>query len=1451
MNISVQLIFPVAVTFTPAIAGTRSNDHLTQQSRDPSVHGIQVYTLSSGETMHSVASKFNMTPDSLQKLNQLRTFSRGFENIGPGDELDVPLAPLATLKWHDDKSPEIAGNNADSEVRTRQVAEFTSQSGRILANNPDSNDVTSLARGIATGEASREIQQWLNQFGTARVKLDTDENFSLKNSQFELLLPLFDSQNSLFFTQGGLHRTDNRNQTNLGIGYRYFGDDYMLGANTFLDYDLSRDHARAGTGVEYWRDYMKFSANSYLRLTNWKGAQDLADYEERPANGWDIRAQAWLPSFPQIGGNLTYEQYYGDEVALFGRDNRQRNPHAISAGLNYTPVPLLTFSAEQRQGKSGENDTRFGIELNYQLGVPWQHQIDPGSVAVMRSLAGSRYDLVERNNNIVLEYRKKDVIQLFATKRVTGNPGETKSLGVTVNSKHGLSHIEWSAPALISGGGRLVQEPHGGYSVVLPTWQSGENGVNTYSVHGVAVDIKGNRSLQSETLVTVSTPELSIQQSAFTPTESILPADGVSEQVLTLSLKNNKGVPQDVMVSDIRYATGTLRSATVSPVVKRDTGVYEITVKAGTDVETVTVTPEVNGLKFSEASVAIGANVPVQSGSVVEADQRIYRSGADINITVGLKDANNNPVRNAASQLTDDVVTVPNATAKTGSVWTETGNTGVYTRTYVAGAAGTGLQAVLKMANWNSGVSVTYDITAGTVAPATSAIGMDATTYASGSDMTVSVTLRDASNNPLTGEAGQLTDDVVTVPNATAKTGSVWTETGNPGVYTRTYVAGTTGAGLMSTLTLNGGTVSSLAYAITAGTVAPATSAIGMDATTYASGSDMTVSVTLRDASNNPLTGEAGQLTDDVVTVPNATAKTGSVWTETGNPGVYTRTYVAGTTGAGLMSTLTLNGGTVSSSAYAITAGTVSPATSAIGMDATTYASGSDMTVSVTLRDASNNPLTGEAGQLTDDVVTVPNATAKTGSVWTETGNPGVYTRTYVAGTTGAGLMSTLTLNGGTVSSLAYAITAGTVAPATSAIGMDATTYASGSDMTVSVTLRDASNNPLTGEAGQLTDDVVTVPNATAKTGSVWTETGNPGVYTRTYVAGTTGAGLMSTLTLNGGTVSSLAYAITAGTVAPATSAIGMDATTYASGSDMTVSVTLRDASNNPLTGEAGQLTDDVVTVPNATAKTGSVWTETGNTGVYTRTYVAGAAGTGLQAVLKMANWDSGVSVNYDITLRVPSYMKSQIHLSNPDGALNTWSGWATIFTPERNIMTLTVKLIDDSGQSVTGATALLQGNSVNVQNATRESDWTEGSDGTYSARYQVSTTPAKLLAGKVQLDGWPQARGFFYSMAASPDSAVKEKSSMVVDVVYPDDRIRVAIKLKNAQGFPVFKYDDYSWLTNSLSVTNGQVESVNVYSSNNGEISYEVYIRPTLGFTYIEGVLNLNGWRMSVVHYK
>lgn len=44
----------------------------------------------------------------------------------------------------------------------------------------------------------------------------------------------------------------------------------------------------------------------------------MKDYDERPANGYDVRAEAYLPGYPQLGGKLMYEHYQGKNVALDG-----------------------------------------------------------------------------------------------------------------------------------------------------------------------------------------------------------------------------------------------------------------------------------------------------------------------------------------------------------------------------------------------------------------------------------------------------------------------------------------------------------------------------------------------------------------------------------------------------------------------------------------------------------------------------------------------------------------------------------------------------------------------------------------------------------------------------------------------------------------------------------------------------------------------------------------------------------------------------------------------------------------------------------------------------------------------------------------------------------------------------------------------------------------------------
>lgn len=645
--ISLQAAFPLAIAFTPVMAGAGEQRFLQQPV---SSLRTQVYTLGAGETAASVAKKFHLTLDQLRDLNQLRTFSRGLNGLRTGDDVDVPLMTVKdkkTLSGTSAAFPSPDGTSAsvpESDKQAQNVASYASQAGRFLAGSAKSD----AAASMATGEVGGALQQWLSHFGTARVQLDADKNFSLKNSQFDLLIPLYDQGNEMIFTQGSLHRTDSRTQANLGAGWRHFSPTYMLGGNLFADYDLSRDHARMGTGVEYWRDFLKLGVNGYMRLTGWKDSPDLADYQERPANGWDIRAQAWMPALPQLGGKLTYEQYYGNDVALFGRDNRQRNPHAVTVGMNYTPVPLLTFSAEQRQGQSGKSDTRFSVNMNYQLGMPWQHQINPDAVAAMRSLAGSRYDLIERNNNIVLEYRKKEVIRLKTADLVTGYTGEQKSLGVSVNSKYGLDRIDWSASPLIAAGGKIMQ--HGvDWTVVIPAYRSGVEASNSYIVSGVAVDKKGNVSGKSETLVTVTQAAIDKTTSSLSPSAATMPADGVSQQEFVLKVNDKEGQPVDIAENEISVEKASkLRgssNATVSSFTRRAAGEYVMTVTSGTLPEAFMITPSARKTKFASADVKLAADnttAMVSALDVVE-DNALADGKSQNRFQVTVVDAQSNP----------------------------------------------------------------------------------------------------------------------------------------------------------------------------------------------------------------------------------------------------------------------------------------------------------------------------------------------------------------------------------------------------------------------------------------------------------------------------------------------------------------------------------------------------------------------------------------------------------------------------------------------------------------------------------------------------------------------------------------------------------------------------------------------------------------------------------------
>ncbi|WP_249532414.1 Ig-like domain-containing protein [Escherichia coli] len=737
-----QLVFPMAAA-AQGVVNAATQQPVPAQIAIANANTVP-YTLGALESAQSVAERFGISVAELRKLNQFRTFARGFDNVRQGDELDVP----AQVSKKNLTPP--PGNSSDN--LEQQIASTSQQIGSLLAEDMNSEQAANMARGWASSQTSGAMTDWLSRFGTARITLGVDEDFSLKNSQFDFLHPWYETPDNLFFSQHTLHRTDERTQINNGLGWRHFTPTWLSGINFFFDHDLSRYHSRAGIGAEYWRDYLKLSSNGYLRLTNWRSAPELDnDYEARPANGWDVRAEGWLPAWPHLGGKLVYEQYYGDEVALFDKDDRQSNPHAITAGLNYTPFPLMTFSAEQRQGKQGENDTRFAVDFTWQPGSAMQKQLDPNEVAARRSLAGSRYDLVDRNNNIVLEYRKKELVRLTLTDPVTGKSGEVKSLVSSLQTKYALKGYNFEATALEAAGGKVVTTGKD-ILVTLPAYRftSTPETDNTWPIEVTAEDVKGNFSNREQSMVVVQAPTLSQKDSSVSLSTQTLSADSHSTATLTFIAHDAAGNPVIGLVLSTRHEG--VQDITLSDWKDNGDGSYTQILTTGAMSGTLTLMPQLNGVDAAKAPAVVNI-ISVSSSrthSSIKIDKDRYLSGNPIEVTVEQRDENDKPVKEQKQQL-NTAVSIDNVKPGVTTDWKETAD-GVYKATYTAYTKGSGLTAKLLMQNWNEDLH-----TAGFIIDANPQSAKIATLSASNNGVlanenaanTVSVNVADEGSNPI------------------------------------------------------------------------------------------------------------------------------------------------------------------------------------------------------------------------------------------------------------------------------------------------------------------------------------------------------------------------------------------------------------------------------------------------------------------------------------------------------------------------------------------------------------------------------------------------------------------------------------------------------------------------------------------------------------------------------
>ncbi|HDW8581540.1 TPA: intimin-like adhesin FdeC [Escherichia coli] len=1016
--------------------------------------------------------------------------------------LAVTFTPVMAARAQHAVQPRLSMENttvaADNNVE-KNVASFAANAGTFLSSQPDSDATRNFITGMATAKANQEIQEWLGKYGTARVKLNVDKDFSLKDSSLEMLYPIYDTPTNMLFTQGAIHRTDDRTQSNIGFGWRHFsGNDWMAGVNTFIDHDISRSHTRIGVGAEYWRDYLKLSANGYIRTSGWKKSPDVEDYQERPANGWDIRAEGYLPAWPQLGASLMYEQYYGDEVGLFGKDKRQKDPHAISAEVTYTPVPLLTLSAGHKQGKSGENDTRFGLEVNYRIGEPLEKQLDTDSIRERRMLAGSRYDLVERNNNIVLEYRKSEVIRIALPERIEGKGGQTLSLGLVVSkATHGLKNVQWEAPSLLAEGGKITGQGSQ-WQVTLPAYRPGKD--NYYAISAVAYDNKGNTSKRVQTEVVITGAGMSADRTALTldgQSRIQMLANGNEQKPLVLSLRDAEGQPVTGMKDQIKteltfkpagnIVTRTLKATksqakpTLGEFTETEAGVYQSVFTTGTQSGEATITVSVDGMSktvtaelratmMDVANSTLSANEP--SGDVVADGQQAY--------TLTAVDSEGNPVTGEASRLR----LVPQDTNGVTVGAISEIKPGVYSATVSSTRAGNVVVRAFSEQYQLGTLQQTLKFVAGPLDAAHSSITLNPDKPVVGGTLTAIWSTKDANDNPVTS----LTPEAPSLAGAAAvgSTASGWTNNGD-GTWTAQITLGSTAGELEVMPKLNGQDAAANAAKVTvvADALSSGQSTVSVAADRVKAGESTTVTLVAKDAHGNAISGLSLSAS---LTGTASEGATISSWTEKGD-GSYVATLTTGGKTGELRVMPLFNGQPAATEAAQLTviAGEMSSANSTLVADNKTPTVKTTTELTFTVKDAYGNPVTG----LKPDAPVFSGA-ASTGAArpsagsWTEQSN-GVYVATLTLGSAAGQLSVMPRVNG--QNAVAQPLVLNVAGDASRAVISDMAVkvnnqLANGQSANqVTLTVVDSYGNPLQGQ-----EVTLTLPQGvTSKTGNTVT----------------------------------------------------------------------------------------------------------------------------------------------------------------------------------------------------------------------------------------------------------------------------------------------------------------------------------------------------------------------------
>lgn len=650
----------------------------------------------------------------------------------------------------------------------------------------------------------------------------------------------------------------------------------------------------------------------------------------------------------------------------------------------------------------------------------------------------------------------------------------------------------------------------------------------------------------------------------------------------------------------------------------------------------------------ADGTVIFTAGAPVAANSNITGTGPVIANGsATSTVTINLRDVNNNPV----SGQTPTFYATDTGTTNAYGVCSSSNATGDSTCTLSSLGAETKTLSITAPVTKAGGTVV---FTAGSAVAANSNITGTGPVIANGSaTSTVTITLRDASNNPVSG----ITPTFAATDTGSGNTYQACSVTNASGVSTctmRSTRAETKTLSIVSPVAKADGTV-----VFTAGPAVAANSNVtGTGPIVADNVAASTITVSLRDANNNPVPGitpvYASTGTGNTVVACGATNASGDATCSLRSTRAQIKTL-------SITSPVTRTGGTVT-----FTAGSPSATTTTITGTTPVSADGvSTSFISITILDVNSNPVSG--------VTPIFNAT--------DTNSTNVYGACQVSDATGLSLCTLASTRAEfkTLQLTSPVAVTGDVVEFSSSLPVSANSTITGTsphaangatDSTITITLRDANNNPVAG----IEPTFAATNTGSGNTYDTCSLSDAGGVSTCTMqstVAETKTLQITTPVTRTGGTITFTAGApdVAASTIAGTGPVIADNVATS------TVTVTLRDSFNNPISG----LTPTFTTSGTGNTQTGC--TSTNASGVSTCTIRSTTAEVKTLAIATPVVKTGGtvtftagtaVAANSTITGTGPT---------NPDGI---------------SISTITITLKDVNNNNVSGITPTFSATGTN-----------------------------------------------------------------------------------------------------------------------------------------------------------